>query len=51
MNEQLAAIIDLLKTAIENGQTITLSADDVTITPGPNGPQVVINAPSVSTEG
>ena len=46
MNEQLAAIIDLLKAAIEAGQTITLSADDVTI----NSDGIVINAPTISTE-
>lgn len=48
--EQLNMIIDLLKAAIEAGQTVTISADEVVITPGPNGPQVTINAPSISTE-
>lgn len=56
MNE-LAQLIELLKHAVEQGQTFTLTADDVTIkayAPGqlPGGPQVevTINAPSISTE-
>lgn len=47
MSEQLAAIVDLLKSAIAEGQTITITADDVTIKPGT---EIVINNLSVSTE-
>lgn len=58
MNEQLAAIIDLLKTAIGAGQTVSLSADDVTVKSGPSTDgtvgqvsfEVTINNPSVITE-
>lgn len=57
MNE-LAALIDLLKAAIEAGQTFTLGADDITIKSGPSTDgtvgqasfEVTINAPAISTE-
>lgn len=49
MNE-LQQLIELLKAAIEAGQTIELTASDITIEPGPTGqPTVTINGPTITT--
>lgn len=49
MNE-LEKLIELLKFAVEQGQTFTFTAADITITPGPNGAEVTINNPQLMTE-
>lgn len=50
MNE-LDKLIDLLKTAIEAGQTFSLTADDIVISTSQTGIEVTINSPSIATEG
>lgn len=55
---ELDKLIDLLKRAIEAGQTFTLGADEVTVKIGPSdqgnvgqtGIEVTISNPAISTE-
>jgi hypothetical protein len=50
MNE-LDKLIDLLRAAVEKGQTFTLTADDITVkVTGDGNTEVVINSPTISTE-
>lgn len=47
--DELNAIIDLLKAAIDAGQTVEITASSVTITPGQSGPVVEISSPTITT--
>jgi len=49
MNE-LSKLLDLLRYAVEQGQTITLTADEVVITVKGENIDVTINGPSIGTE-
>jgi len=49
MNE-LNKLLDLLHFAVEQGQTITLTADEVVITVKGEDIDVTINGPSIGTE-
>lgn len=50
--EHLTELINVLKTAIEAGQSVTITADDITINYAEGKlTEITINNPSVATEG
>jgi len=49
--DELSKLVELLRFAVEQGQTINLTADSVTISVDHSGgTEITINGPSINTE-